>query len=288
MRKLCVLVGLITTSGAAAQEMGQGEANITARADVRMALESGPATNGTKLSLIGGTIGSRLTEVRRCYRTRTEERPDIQGELRLVVRLEAGGGTVEVTRDLLEDETLVRCVLRALRAATLSQVRPPGTAFVTLTFSNTAAAGVEATRQRREQEEAVPVETNADGRLEARGQTEIGEVRFRVVGRRNATEAQIQAVHRGVRAAIPSFLDCRRKAARRYPPYGEIRTAVNIARSGRARARVRRSTVRDVRGERCVTRTLQRARFDGEARGAVDIIVEFAHREGDAHAPTEP
>ena len=264
--------------------MGQGEANITAEAQVRMSLESGPATNSTKLALIGGVVGDRLAAVRECYRQRTTERPEVQGELRILVTLEPGGGDVDIRHDGLEDAPLVRCVKRALEAATFSRVRPPGGAFVTLTFTNSAADGVVATRERRAVEDAVNVTTNADGRLEATGRTEQGEVRFRVVGSPRSNEAQVQAVHRVVRATFPTLLDCRRKAARRHPPYGEIVAALRVSPNGRANVRVRRSTVEDARGPRCVTRALQQARFDREARGAIDVVIEFAVRPGDPGA----
>ncbi len=285
MRAILLFGVLASSALAVAQEMGQGEANITARADVRMSLESGPATNSTKLASIGGAVGSKLGEVRRCYRERTADDPEVDGELRLVVRLEPGGGVVEVTRDLLEDAPLVRCVLTALRSAELARVRPPGVAYVTLRFSNTAAEGVRTTRERRQIEDAAPVTTNPDGLLEAVGRTEQGEVRFRVIGRPGASEAQVQGVHRTVRAAIPALLDCRRKAARRQAPYGQIRLDLRVGRGGRARARVRRSTVPDARGPRCVTRAMQRARFGDAARGRVDVVVEFAHRPGDPYDP---
>ncbi len=294
MRGMKRWLGLVVASSisgmfsiAAAQEMGQGEANITAEAQVRMSLESGPATNSTKLALIGGVVGDRLSTIRECYRERTTERPEIQGELRILVTLEAGGGDVDIRHDGLEDRVLVRCVKRALEAAEFSRVRPPGGAFVTLTFTNSAADGVVATRERRAVEDAAEVTTNADGRLEASGRTEQGEVRFRVVGSRRSTEPQVQAVHRVVRAAFPTLLDCRRKAARRHLPYGEIFAALRISPAGRAAVRVRRSTVEDERGPRCVTRALQRSRFDREARGAIDVVIEFAERPGDP-APTPP
>ncbi len=285
MRSILVLGTLAASVLASAQEMGQGEASITARADVRMSLESGPATNSTKLGLIGGAIGNQLGDVRRCYRERTADDPEVHGELRLVVRVEPGGGTVEVTRDLLDDATLVRCVLGALRGAELGRVPPPGSAYVALEFSNTAAEGVRTTRERRQVEDAAPVTTDAEGRPTAVGRTEMGEVRFRVVGRTGATEAQIQGVHRTVRAAIPALLDCRRKAARRQAPYGDIHLRLNVTRNGRARVRVRRSSVADARGPRCVRRALQRARFGSEARGRTEVVVEFAYRPGDAYDP---
>ncbi|HJL06109.1 MAG TPA: hypothetical protein RMH85_00630 [Polyangiaceae bacterium LLY-WYZ-15_(1-7)] len=272
---------------ASAQEMAQGEANITARADVRMALESGPATNGAKLSLIGGMVGGRLGAVRRCYRDRTEEDPAVQGRLRLVVELEPGGGTVEVTRDELNDRPLLRCVMRELRRAELGAVRPPGTAFVVLTFANTAAEGVDRMRERRAVEDAAPVERDAEGRPSATGSTEARHVRFQVVGAVDAPDAQVQAVHRVVRGLIPTLLDCRRRASRRYSPNGRIEVDLRVARSGRARARSRRSSVRDARGPRCVVRALQRQRFDGAAAGRTKVFIEFDDRQTEPSATPE-
>jgi len=259
-------------------EMGQGEANITARADVRLSIESGPGTSGGKLSLIGGVIGSRLASVRRCYRQITESRPTVQGRMRLVVTLAPGGGQIDVTRDETNDRELNECTLRELRRADLAAVRPPGSAYVVLEFSNTAAEGVERTAERRAVEDAAPVTRNADGRLESVGRTAGGEVSFRVVGRSDATEAHVQAVQRVFRAMIPQLLDCRRKAARRHSPNGDIRLRVQVARNGRARGRVVRSSVEDTRGPRCVNRAVSRARFDEDARGLTEVIVTFADR----------
>ena len=67
VRMLAVALAL-AAGPAAAQEMGQGEANITAQADVRLSMESGPGTNADKLALIGGVVGSKLGAVRNCYR----------------------------------------------------------------------------------------------------------------------------------------------------------------------------------------------------------------------------
>ena len=266
---------LCLASSGSAQEMDEGEARITATADVRMAIESGPGTNATKLSLIGGAVGGRIGDVRRCYRERTEQAPAVRGRLRLVVELEAGGGRVEVQRDEVGDRALVQCVLRAFRAANLASVRPPGSAFVVLDFDNSAAEGVERTQELRAVEDTAEVTTNAEGRGEASGGTPDGLVRFRVVGEAAAT-AQIQAVHRAVRAAIPQLLDCRRKAARRESPAGEVTVDLRVAANGRGQAVSRRSTVADARGPRCVVQALGRARYQGEARGRVQVVVTFA------------
>lgn len=259
---------------AAAQEMGQGEANITARAEVRMSIESGAATNNAKLQRIAEVVTSSLATVRECYRSRVEERPITQGELRLMVDLE-GRGSVEVTRDSLEDEPLLRCVLRAMRRAPLRDVRPPGSAFIILTFDNSAAEGVRRTQERRAVEDQVQVTRNAEGRLTARGGNDGGEVAFVVTGGPSATEEQVAATQRSLRAAIPILLDCRRKAARTESPAGEIELDARIPARGRARLRVVRSTVADARGSRCLTRFLPREPFEPAARGAANITIRF-------------
>lgn len=272
-------------SPVAAQEMDEGEARITATAEVRMVLESGPGTNATQLSLLGGAVGGRIGDVRRCYRERTEQAPAVRGRLRLLVALEPGGGRVEVQRDEVGDAALVQCALRAFRAADLANLRPPGAAFVVLDFDNSAAEGVERTQALRAVEDNAEVTTNTEGRAEASGGTPDGLVRFRVVGDANAalqtqavqTQAvQIQAVHRAVRAAIPLLLDCRRKAGRRESPAGEVHLDLRVAANGRGRATSRRSTVSHAGGAGCVARALGRARYQGEARGRVQVVVTFA------------
>lgn len=263
-----------------AQEMGEGEARITATADVRMVLESGPGTNATQLSLLGGVVGGRIGDVRRCYRERTEQAPAVRGRLRLLVALEPGGAHIEVQRDEVGDPALVQCALRAFRGADLASLRPPGAAFVVLDFDNSAAEGVERTQALRAVEDTAEVTTNTEGRAEASGGTPDGLVRFRVVGDRDAAvqiqTVQIQAVHRAVRAAIPLLLDCRRKAGRRESPAGDVHLDLRVAANGRGRAASRRSTVSHAGGSRCVARALGRARYQGEARGRVQVVVTFA------------
>lgn len=271
---VCAFAGVTAVPTAFAQEMGQGEANITATAQVHMSLESGAATNSAKLQRIADAIASTLGPVRECYRNRVQERPVTQGELRLMVGLE-DGGSVDVTRDSVEDEPLLRCVLAAMRAAPLADVPPPGAAFAILRFDNSAAEGVSRTQERRAVEDEVDVTTNDDGRLEARGGNAGGEVEFVVIGRPNAQAAQVAAIQRSLRAAIPVLLDCRRKAARRTSPAGEVTLEAAIPRRGRARIRVIRSSVEDARGGRCLSRFLPRQPFEEAARGAARIVVRF-------------
>jgi len=273
-----VALGLAITAPAGAQEMGQGEANITAQADVRMSLESGPRTDSEKLAQIGGLVGSKMGAIRHCYHEVTEERPTVQGEMRLTVDL-ASGGSVEVREDGVEDRELRRCILRELRELDLGSLRPPGSAYVVLTFSNSAAEGVEATQSRRAVEDDVTVTRNEDGRFQAEGRSGDGNVAFTVVGGRRATAEQVAALQRSMRQSIPVLLDCRRKASRLESPEGEILLRVQVSRRGRARVRVLRSTVPSARGGRCLTRFLPRRSFEAEAVGTHRVTIRFSHAE---------
>ena len=227
IRLVLVALAVALASPAAAQDMGQGEANITATADVRMSLESGPRTNSDKLAQIGGLVGSKLGAIRNCYHEVTEERPTVQGEMRLTVDL-ASGGRISVREDGVEDRELQRCILRELRRLDLGSLRPPGSAFVVLTFSNSAADGVAATQERRAVEDDVTVTRDENGRFTAEGRSGNGHVKFIVTGGRRATAEQVAALQRSFREAIPVLLDCRRKASRLESPEGAITLRVTV------------------------------------------------------------
>lgn len=266
-------------SYAGAQDAVEASGRVTARSDVRMSIESGPATRSSKLAQIGEAIGGQIGAIRECYRTVVRVRPQVQGTLRLMVDVQ-GGGQVEISRDELNDEELAACSLAALRRAPLGDIPSPGAAFITLTYSNSAADGVAATQARRAVEDEVEVTRNADGDLEATGGNATGEVSFRVLGRgARATEERVAAMQRSFRAAIPILLDCRRKAARRSSPAGDITLIATVPRRGRTRVQVRSSTVADERGGRCLRRFLARHSFEEAAAGRSTVVVTFTGNE---------
>ena len=267
--------------GVARSGMGQGEAAISTRADVRMGIESGPGTTGSKLQAMAGAIGGAMNEVRRCYTELAEERPDVTGAMSIRVSLRRGRGRVqlEVDRDTTEDAGLARCVRRAIERATYRAVRRPAFVTISLDFTNSAAAGAEAVRERRAVEDTVAVRRTGDGTLEATGGNASGEVRFRIRSHGRTGEAAVAAVQRGVRAAIPGMLDCRRRAGRRgMNPEGEMVIELRVARRGRARTRTIENAVQDSRAPTCVSRVLSRARLGQDAAGTTRVHVRFAPR----------
>ncbi|MFT5356293.1 MAG: hypothetical protein ACI9KE_003516 [Polyangiales bacterium] len=277
-----VLMGCLLVVGlgsASAQEAVESSGRVTARSDVRMSIESGPATRSTKLAQIGDALGGQIGAIRECYRTVVRVRPQVQGTLRFMVDV-TNGGQVEVSRDELNDEELLNCSVAALRGAPLGQIHGPGAAFITLTYSNSAASGVAATQARRAVEDDVEVTRNADGDLEASGGNATGEVAFRVLNQgARATEERVAAMQRSLRAAIPILLDCRRKAARRSSPAGDITLIASVPRRGRVRLQVRSSTVVDDRGGRCLRRFLARHPFEEAAAGRSIVVVTFTGNE---------
>ncbi|MDH5491333.1 MAG: hypothetical protein OEY14_05215 [Myxococcales bacterium] len=281
---------LASSAPLAAQQMGEGQARITARSDVRLQLESGPGTGREKIAAIGAAVGGQMGPIRRCYAEAVESDPTIRGSLRLELTL-GRRARIAVQRDEVENRALLRCVTRALEAGSFSGIEPPGTAYLILEFTNSAAEGVERTRDRRQVEDAVPVERDAEGRPRAAGGTPDGTVGFVVRGAASASEGAVAAAQRSLRGAIPILLDCRRRAGRRGgDPAGEIEVAVQVSARGQGRARIVRNTVRNRHGTRqaaqCMSRGLEGVSFDPESAGALTVIVTFAPERAAAAAPS--
>jgi hypothetical protein len=275
---------LLISTTAYAQTMGQGEARITARSDVRMGVESGPGTSGRKLQDMAGALTERLATIRQCYATVAEERPTVQGAMRLRVLLPRGRGVdLRVEEDTTSDRPLARCVTRALERAHFTDVERPANVMVALDFTNSAARGVAETRERAGREAHVETTRDVAGHHLAEGGTE--EVRFRVAG----VEAdRAAAAQRSLRSGIAGFLDCRRRAGRRgMNPEGEITLRLQIPRRGRVTARVMDSSVADTRAPTCMSRALSRMTFEAAAAGRADVTFIFAPRAHIAEAHDE-
>lgn len=273
----------VLASSTSAQDIDQGEARITARSDVRMAVESGPGTSGQRLQALARVITDQMGAVRQCYATVAEERPQIQGELKIRVSVpQSGPVQISVGRNTVGDEELTRCITSALSRAEYGGVQSPASAFAAIEFANTAAEGVERTAERRAEEAVVEVSRTAEGRFRATGGTPTGELTFTVTGDDAATRDAVAAMQRALRGAIPSMLDCRRRASSRgQNPEGDVTLALTVRRDGRGQARAGESTVRNDNARRCLSRALAQARFAAGAAGAGSVVVRFALREGE-------
>lgn len=263
--------------------MGQGEARITARSDVRLAIESERGTNSQRLEAIGRAVGTKMGEVRQCYGRAVDADPTLQGFLRLRIVVPQGRGraTVEATEDRTNNETLSRCMMRALRAADFAGIPGPAAAVVSLEFDNTAARGVTRMRQGSEQRVEEAVRVNAEGLAQSTGGTGEGEVRFQLVAVAASDNDAVTSFHRALASNVAGLLDCRRRAGRRgRNPGGEMDVAIRI--NGRRVQTVTASgsTVGDANAPRCVQNALRQLPLQGTARGQMRLHVTFAPGEG--------
>lgn len=269
--------------------MGQGEANITSRSDVRLGIESGPGTSGQRLQAVVNAVTTKLAAVRQCYADVTSERPTVQGEMRLTLRLPPRGRVqLDTTQDTSNDAPLARCIRREIEAANYRDCERPAQVTIALTFTNTAARGIEQMEQRSAGEARVDVRRDQEGRFFATGGTPGREVTFTVTGDAAATQENVAAMQRSLRAAIAGLLDCRRRAARHeMNSEGDLEFRVQAQRSGRARFTSVSTTVQDERAPTCVSRTLTRARFEPAAAGNHRLVVHFAGARA-LDVPTRP
>ncbi len=269
-----VLGGLPAIS--AAQEMGQGEAHVTARSNVRMEIQSGAATSATKLGEMAQRLGPVLGRVRECYRSVLLERPTIEGLLKLRITMTgAARADVEVTRDEVTDVPLVECVTAASADGGWDGISPPGSAVIALHFTNSAAAGVTQIRG-HQAEHHHEVTTNADGKPEARFTSEGGELSYTVVGAGNTSAEVVSSAAHDIRTHLAQMLDCRRRATRSHSnAEGELRYHLWIPARGRARTRQTRNTVEHAVGGRCMNTALTRAAWSRASAGHVVVTVRF-------------
>jgi hypothetical protein len=257
------------------------ETAVHTRAEVRMEIESVPGTSRDALTAIGAALGERLGAVKACYREVVEDRPQIEGSMRLRFANEPGRRhQVTIVGEPVGDPPLVRCVKQAFERGRFEGI-PRGQAYIALTFSNGSADGVAHTQRRAAAEANVNVRRNAEGRPTASGGTPDGLVRFQVVGDANANPEQIAALQRTIRAHLAVFLDCRRHATRRGDsPDGDVRLDLQVRPRGRTRTRTLSQTVADDTAGRCIERGLGRVTFESGARGHAELVVHFASDSG--------
>ncbi len=270
------------TGGVASSGMGQGEASISTRSDVRIGIESGPGTSGQRLADMARAVSSALGTIRECYGRLAAEDPTIVGEMQLTVSLPRGRGRVqlEMGRDTVDNRDLARCVRRAVERADYGAVSRPASVRVKLELGNSAAAGAEEVARRREEGSRVELTRDADGNLQASGGVPSNEVRFTLTAPAETGAEVLAAMQRAIRANVAGLLDCRRRAGRReMNPEGRIDFRLTVPRRGRARLRNVSSTVQDSRAPACVSRVLSRTRFDAAAAGSAQLRIHFAPRQ---------
>lgn len=237
--------------------MEQGHAQISTRADVAMTLSTMEGTAASRLTAIGPELSTKMSTIRQCYAGVTERRPTVTGTLSINVTAPARGTRIEVAvnEDHVSDAELVRCATRAFTTLRVTPDNRPMGVVVHLTFSNSAARGVEATEAHRAEQTSVEiVGSGADATV--RGHIPTGEVSFTARG--PSTEAELRTLGTFVLDHVAVLLDCRRRAGRRGASPERNFTLVVDAASGRVTAvRVAAETPLDAPVEQCVLRAFR-------------------------------
>lgn len=260
--------------GVAESGMAQGQASITTRSDVTIALESVPGTSGARIAVLGRGVSARIAEVRRCYAQTIAERPSVHGRLRLRLDVPAtGANTSTVVEDGVGDAPLLGCVRRVLSGVDLEASLRPASALVVLDFDNTAARGAAEVAAQQAQAEAVAV-SRSSGRPEASG--EGNGVRFTVRASPETSDEVVADAVRVLRSQIAGLLDCRRRAGRRgRNPAGTLSFEMVLRQGATPTVTAGPSTVADPLAPRCVVQSVARAHRRPTLEGRVDVEVRF-------------
>lgn len=262
------LVGsLATFSSAHAQNGGvgesgmqQGTAQISTRADVTMSLSTMDGTTAARLQAISPQLSEKMSAIRQCYATVSRSRPTVTGTLAVSLVAPPTGTRTNVTasEDHVNDAELVRCTVRALESIRVIAANRPIGLVVHLTFSNSAARGVEETEAHRALQTSVElVGSGPDATV--RGHIPTGEISF--VARGPSDNAELRALGTVVLDHIAGLLDCRRRAGRRgASPEGDITLTFTVQGTRLVRPHVDANTVADRNAGTCAARALSSLR----------------------------
>lgn len=274
---LASALGLVCSTASAQEAMGQGEASINVRSDVKLAIKGTRGTSSENLEKLTEAIADQMPNLRACYRKLIETRPTAVGAIAARITLDPGKAPAQLEiKEVGEPEPdLNKCVRKVFEKAPLSKVPRPAAAIATLELSNSRAAGQAVMLER--QAEADKVEARAEGGgFVADWVTTDKEVAFSVRG--TGSKEAVEAVVRGLRNRFAGFLDCRRRAKKGdLSPAGTIQATLRLARGGESSTKLGASTVAHERAPICVERALSRVSYEGAPAGQkVDVTITFA------------
>jgi hypothetical protein len=257
--------------------MGQGQASINVRSDVKMEIKGTAGTSTANLEQLTEAVVDQMPNLRACYREVIATRPTTVGGLAVRVTLAAGKAPAKLEFKEIDgpEPELTTCVRKVLEKAPLSKLPRPAAAIATLALSNSRAKGQEVMQERRAIAEKIDPVAQGDGTFAASWITTDRDVSFSV---RSKSKEAVEAVTGGLRDRFAGFLDCRRRARKGdLSPGGDIEASLRLARGGEASAKVGKSTVAHERAPICVERTLGKLTFEGAPAGQrVDVTVTFA------------
>ena len=257
--------------------MGQGEASINVRSDVKLAIKGTRSTTTARLQQLTDVVSDQMPALRKCYRELIAKRPTTVGGIAIRMILEQGNEPVqiEIKETGGSEPDLTACVRRVIARAPFKKVERPAAAIATLEFENTRAKGQAEMEQRRETTERVDVRERQGGGYEASWTSNDGKVSFGV-GSAGSSQA-VEAVLGKLRDSFAGFADCRRRSQKGgLSPAGDLSVTVQLQGGGKARAKIESSTVAHQRAVPCTERVFKRLKFAGAPAGErVDVRVTF-------------
>lgn len=273
---LCVACAAL--SGSAAQAQVGESGRITTRSDVKMSIEGANGTSGKKLDALAKTLGTPLSEVKRCYGELVKDHPEVVGELTVEITLLEGKAPPKITAPgaVNQLKPMQRCVDKAFAKLDVAEVPRPAKVNVLLALTNSAAAAVQSVKDQGQQAAQVPIEEK-DGVFVSHGASLQGEVSFDVSAKGAAGRDAVERVHTAVRDGLPGLFDCRRRASKLASPAGELVFDVKLSPTAKPNIESKSSTVANERAPICTGNALKQA-FKKGGKGPVTLTIHF-------HAP---
>jgi hypothetical protein len=267
-----VFVGLLCARAEA--QVGE-TGRISTRSDVRMSIEGASGTAGARLDALAKTLGKPLGDIKACYADLVKEHPEVVGNLMVELSVpEKGKAKVQTPNASKELKKMDLCVDKAFAKVDFSEVPKPAGARITLELTNSAASSVGEVRSREQAASKVEVKTLPDGSFESEGKSIGGEVSYRVTAKGKGGAEAVEQVHQGVRDALPSLFDCRRKSSKNGSPEGDIIYTVVLKPAEKADVTLKSCTVAAERAPFCTDSAL--TQFMGKGRGRAEVTIHFA------------
>ena len=283
---LCLLISLVEAPWAQAQDatepptMGQGEAAINVRSNVKVAIAGTGGTPKARLEALTAKLSKAVPAVRECYGKLVRKRASTVGAVRVTVRLDEGNSPAQLSveeRDPVPT-ALRSCVTKALGGADYRGVPRPAAAMIMLSLDNSRAEGQVAVDERSEElVSQIQATATADGRMEASWATEDGNVSFVARAKGARAEAATTAAIGALRTAYAGFMDCRRKCEKGgVSPAGSAVVKV-IPRGDSSTTKILKVDIEHERAPNCMSRAFRHAKFGDSPRGVpVEVTVTFA------------
>jgi hypothetical protein len=269
-----LFASLLAVSVASAQVGEKGK--ITTRSDVRMSIEGTTGTSGKKIEALAKTLGTPLSEVKRCYGELVKEHPETVGTLTVRVTLAEGTAPAKVSMPGASKELkpMQRCIDKAFAKLDVKDVPRPADANLLLELTNSAAAAVGAVKEQGAEAARVAIEEQADGSFLSHGASLQGEVSFDVSSKGPAGREAVELIHTSVRDAMPGLFDCRRRASKKASPEGDLVFNVKLSPSAKPTLDSKSSSVANERAPICTSNALKQMMKKG-GKGAVALTIHF-------------